>query len=267
MTCRVTENGLLSIKGQYRLMSWRVKLIRKVTRITDLLTFYPKLKAYYKNYIAEGTPLVLDVGCNRGQSIDLFLSINKNVRVIAFEPNKRLFDALVSKYADNKNIRIHNLGVSDKAGHLTFNENIFDETSTFEPINYDSDYLKKKAKILGVTPAEVVSKSYKVEVIDLDSFIRKEQLDQIDVVKIDVEGHEFACLKGLFPNNKSAAQIGILQLERHFDDMYDLKDSNDAKTDLLNSCSFDLAYSVKNKLADYEELLYINKDYKSNSTV
>jgi hypothetical protein len=47
-------------------------------------------------------------------------------------------------------IKIHNLGVSNINGELTFHENILDETSTFEELNFASKYLEKKAKILGV---------------------------------------------------------------------------------------------------------------------
>ena len=237
-------------------MSWRVKIIRKITRAIDLITFYPKLKSFYKPFLGEGSPLILDVGCNRGQSIDLFLSINKNARIIAFEPNKRLYEALVSKYSDNKNIKIHNLGVSNQSGSLTFNENIFDETSTFEDINLDSKYLKKKAKVLGVAPEDIIAKSYEVEVVDLATFLKNNDLKQIDVIKIDVEGHEYACLKGLFPNNQSTANIKFLQLEKHFDDMYDLEKSSTSKSQLLKDCGFALAFTVKNSLADYEEVIY-----------
>jgi len=239
-------------------LSWRIKLIRKITRVTDLLTFYPKLKSYYKQYLSEGSPLVFDIGCNRGQSIELFLSINKNVRIIAFEPNKKLYNNLVAKYKDNENITIYNLGVSEKAGSLTFNENIFDETSTFEEINYDSRYLKKKAKILGVTPENVVAESYEVAVIDLDSFIKTHKIANIDVIKIDVEGHEFSCLKGLFPRGNASARIKFLQLEKHFDDMYDLESKSDSRSILLAENDFEISYKLKNRLADYEELIYKN---------
>jgi len=237
-------------------MSWRVKIIRKISRIVDLATFYPKLKKYYKGYLSEGSPLVFDVGCNRGQSIDFFLSINKNIRIIAFEPNRKLYDALVKRYSANQNIDIYNLGVSDKKGSLVFNENIFDETSTFETINSDSKYLQKKAKILGVSPDKVITKSYEVEVVDLNSFIKDKMIDEIAVVKIDVEGHEYSCLKGLFPDSSAAAKIGFLQLENHFDDMYDLHKGADDMQRLLSDAQFTLAFKVKNSLADYEELIY-----------
>lgn len=241
------------------IMSWRVKLIRKVTRLTDLITFYPKLKGYYKEFLSEGSPLIFDVGCNRGQSIDFFLAINRNARIIAFEPNKKLYDTLVKKYALNKNIEILNFGVSDKKGKLIFNENIFDETSTFEALNSESKYLKKKAKILGVSTDEVVTNSYEVDVIDLHSFISERSIAHISVMKIDVEGHEYSCLKGLFLSESPSTRIDFLQLENHFDDMYNLAEDKQAMQSLLQEAKFELAYKVKNTLADYEELIYSKK--------
>ena len=40
-------------------------------------------------------------------------------------------------------------GCSDREGDLLFHENILDESSTFENINFNSKWLSRKAKILG----------------------------------------------------------------------------------------------------------------------
>ena len=42
------------------------------------------------------------------------------------------------------NVSLHNYGCSDSEGTLVFNENILDESSTFENVNSNSKWLMKK---------------------------------------------------------------------------------------------------------------------------
>lgn len=237
-------------------MNWRVNLIQRATRVIDGISFYPKLRRFYLKHLLEGEPTILDVGSNKGQSIDFFLAINKNSKIIGFEPNKELFLNLQKKYKDQQNVTIHNLGVSNKKGKLLFNENIMDETSTFEKLNYDSDYLKKKAKVLGVNPKNLVVKSYEVKVIDLNSFINEHNISTIDLIKIDVEGHEYQCLQGLFSKKGKQINIKFLQLESHYDDMYKDKTEESTIESFIAEFGFKGVCRVKNSLADYEEVIY-----------
>ena len=49
------------------------------------------------------------------------------------------------------------------------------------------------------------------------NFIFKEKIKEIDLIKIDVEGHEINVLRGLF--NKKSSRIKYIQLS-HNDDLY-----------------------------------------------
>ena len=130
------------------------------------------------------------------------------------------------------------------------------ETSTFEDLNYDSKYLKRKAKVLGITPEEIVVQSYEVDVVDLASFIKENKLAKIDVIKIDVEGHEYQCLEGIFRKTDFASNIRFLQLENHFDDMYSASTPHEKIEALLNANGFHPVFRLKNKIGDYEEVIY-----------
>jgi hypothetical protein len=53
--------------------------------------FYPKLKRFYKKNLKKTNINILDVGANKGQSIDFFLKVNSNIaKIDAFEPNNKL---------------------------------------------------------------------------------------------------------------------------------------------------------------------------------
>jgi FkbM family methyltransferase len=172
----------------------------------------------------------------------------------AFEPNPKLYMILMQKYQMNKNIFIYNKGVSDINGQLELNETITDETSTFEELNYDSNYLKLKANILGVNKEDLVKSKYLVEVVRLDDFIRNANINRIDILKIDVEGHELKCLRGLFSND--GCKISYIQLERHNDDMYLTGELQNEIPLLLKSNGFSKCSVVKHGFGDFDECIY-----------
>ena len=79
-------------------MSIRTQIIQKLVHINEAIFFYPKLKKFYVENLKKETINILDVGANKGQSIDFFLKVNPNAKFDAFEPNKKLFVYLQNKY-------------------------------------------------------------------------------------------------------------------------------------------------------------------------
>ena len=53
---------------------------------------------------------------------------------------------------------MYNYGCSDVNKELLFNENILDESSTFEVVDVNSKWLTKKAAILGKNKNELIKK-------------------------------------------------------------------------------------------------------------
>jgi FkbM family methyltransferase len=240
-------------------MKLRTKIIQSLIHINEAVFFYPKLKKFYKENLKNASVSILDVGANKGQSIDFFLGINPNAKITAFEPNKKLFQFLQEKYHSNANINLNNLGVSNTNGELEFNENILDETSTFESLNLDSKYLEKKAKVLGVTKESIIVDKYKVAVVTLSEYLKLNDNSFFDVLKIDVEGHELQVLEGLFSNGIQF-KIRLIQLESHNDDMY-LSNSKHGDIDqLLNKNGYFEIAKIKHGFGDFAEIIY---EYKN----
>lgn len=239
-------------------MNIRTKLIQKLVHINESIFFYPKLKRFYSNNLQKEKINILDVGANKGQSIDFFLKINSNAEFNAFEPNKKLFVFLENKYNSNTKIKLHNVGVSNIKGELEFHENILDETSTFEALNFDSKYLEKKAKVLGVTKENIIIDNYKVNVITLSDFISENSDTEYDILKIDVEGHELKCLQGLFNNELKTIPVRYIQLEKHNDDMYLSNNQHDEIEKILITNSFKKVAEIKHGFGDFVEIIYEN---------
>ena len=240
-------------------MSFRTKIIQQFIHINEAIFFYPKLRKFYKENLKTKEVNVLDVGANKGQSIDFFLDLNSNSKINAFEPNKKLFRYLENKYNLKTNITLHNFGVSNIQGELEFYENILDETSTFEKLNLDSKYLDKKAKVLGIPKEKIIVDSYKVNVIRLLDFLNENFNTFFDVLKIDVEGHELQCLEGLFCIENKSIPIKYIQLESHNDDMYINNNQQEKIEQLLMRNGFERVAEIKHGFGDFAEIIYENK--------
>ena len=241
-------------------MNVRTKIIQKLIHINEAIFFYPKLRKFYKENLKNQEINILDVGANKGQSIDFFLGINSNAKINAFEPNRKLFVYLQNKFKTNTNITVHNSGVSNIKGELEFHENILDETSTFEELNLDSKYLDKKAKVLGILKENIIVDNYKVNVIMLSDFLNENPNIYFDVLKIDVEGHELKCLQGLFSNEEKVFPIKYIQLESHNDDMYVNNNQQEKIEELLNTNGYMQIAVIKHKFGDFNEIIYQNKN-------
>jgi len=263
--CRFTTiclNGNIKIISKVLVannMSIRARIIQIVIDINEKIIFYPQLRKFYLSHLKKDSISVIDVGTNKGQSIDFFRKINSRARLFGFEPNKKLFSQLKIKYGNNTSVVLFNLGVSSKKGKLVFHENILDETSTFEELNFDSEYLKRKAKILGVDGRGLIVDSYEVEVTTLQDFLSSQKGTFFDVLKIDVEGHELEALKGLFTVPGQKYPIRFIQLESHNDDMYvNNKQEEEIKT-LLDKNGYAPVAKFKHGFGDFYEIIYENK--------
>lgn len=234
-------------------MSHRVKIIRFIIYINELFFFYPKLRKFYKKQLTNKPLTVIDVGANRGQTIDFFLKNFNIFNLFAFEPNTILFRNLKQKYSRTINVNLHNLGVCFSKGKRLFNVNILDETSSFENINVKSQYAIKKAKILGVKIKELVDESYMVNTTNLNDFILETQLKNIDIIKIDVEGHEYEVLRGLFSKDLKT-KTNYIQIEVHHGDMYSNNVTEINELLLLNN--YKLLKSISHGFGNFSDLIY-----------
>ncbi len=235
-------------------MSLRVKAIQFLIGVNEDLIFYPRLQAFYKAAINVTNPVILDVGANKGQTIHFFLKLFPKATIYAFEPNHKLYKKLIIKFGELPNVKLVNKGVSNQNGTLILKETITDETSTFEELNFSSKYLKMKSKVLGVKPQELVADSFEVEVIKLCDFINEQNLQHIDIIKIDTEGHELKCLEGLF--EKKSSTVDFIQLEHHHDDMYLHAISDNDIEKVLQKNGFILNKKIKHGFGDFDELLF-----------
>lgn len=151
--------------------------------------------------------LCLDIGANRGEYSDLILRHTRS-HVIAFEPLPILHDVLeknLSKF--NGRARIEQLAVSNVngIGTLSYSEKEMSAASLWEDVN-QVNFVSNKREI-------------QVETITLDDFCSRENIPEIDFIKIDTEGFELEVIEGVskFANNK---QVKIIQIEYNIHNLH-----------------------------------------------
>lgn len=140
--------------------------------------------------------VVLDVGANFGYfgALAAQLTDKKRSKVIMFEANPHLLPYLKKTLAVNwlnEQSVIENLAVSDKAGMVTLNllEDYIGSSSVQTAAQLDTYmhgkmYLKTKEKI-------------KVKAVSLDDYCKMHNINQVNLIKMDIEGYEEVAYQGM----------------------------------------------------------------------
>lgn len=129
------------------------------------------------NYPLNENSIVLDLGGHEGTwTQKIFDRYQCNIYV--FEPIPNLYKNLVEKFKNNDNIKIFNFGISDQDNEIEIS--LLNDGSSF--------YINSENKVLA-------------KVISIIRFLKENKLDDIDLIKINIEGDEFPVLKTLIENN------------------------------------------------------------------
>lgn len=134
-------------------------------------------------YSSNEKVIIFDVGANIGNYAKAVIrSFKENFHVYSFEPFSTPFKQLAT--IKNDHLTIVNKGFSDKKEELLIHTSdeyseiggVYDRTYAFSDIPHD--------------------KTEKCQFITIDEFCFENSLTKINFLKIDVEGHELAVLKG-----------------------------------------------------------------------
>ena len=74
-----------------------------------------------------------------------------------------------------------------------------------------------KSKIFNTTPKGMIKKKLRIKTVKMNTLLSNNSIDEIDLIKIDTEGHELEVLKGM--ENKISKIKNIL-IEFHDDEIF-----------------------------------------------
>ncbi len=227
--------------------------------------FYQKKKySFLKKTISKNIDTFIDVGAHEGDTINEFLTIFSIKKIYAFEPSKKNFDKLktrVEKIIKDKSIEIniYPFGLGKKNDVLVLNEITDGVSNTFNSLNENSKYFKKKKIIMTLFGIKkFINNKVQTKIIPLKEFMIQKKIKKVDFMKIDTEGFEYNTLLGLEDYIK---KIKFILFEHHYDNMliknYKFGDmhkllrdngfENIFKTKMPFRKSFDYIYENKNK--------------------
>jgi len=131
-----------------------------------------------------------DVGANVGVNSLPVAAMALNHSVFAFEPVPKMVDLLcMSKNLGDwqyEHLRVVEAAVSNSEAKTT---------SLFVPNRKDNTAFTKEAALANVDEGSIISEIV-VATIKLDDFIAEEEIQRVDLLKIDVQGHELQVLQG-----------------------------------------------------------------------
>lgn len=193
--------------------------------------------------------ICIDIGCHKGEILDLIIEQSPKGGHYGFEPIPYLFENLKNKYSD-KNI-ILPFALAEKEGE-----------NTFQYVRNAPAYSGLKKRDYAISNPDI--EEIKVQVKTLDSIIKPKT--KIDFIKIDVEGAEYGVLKGserVLLENKPVVIFEFgLGASNYYgtnpETIYDFIHSTGLKISLLNNW-------LKNKptltLLEFNDLYKGNKEY------
>jgi len=158
--------------------------------------FEPEMVKLFRA-IASDSDIILDIGANIGCTALLFSELSKIV--YAFEPSPSTFAFLKQNISRSgkKNIISENIGIGFKPGEYTL---------TFAPSNRSGGFVSDQ------TQASTGHTVEKIIIRQLDEVVNSLNLQQIDFIKIDVEGFEGQVLRGARETLVSNKPVVVLEL-------------------------------------------------------
>jgi FkbM family methyltransferase len=197
-----------------------------------------------------------DIGAHKGESIDFFsknLTIDK---IYSFEASPENFLFLKNKFKNKKDLVLENIGLSSKISKMIFNQCNESSSSTFSVINHNSKYLKKKMRLLNSSKENNFFKKIEITTNTLSNYLNDNNILNIDLIKIDTEGHEYDVVMGLGQNIRN---VKTIIFEHHYDNMI-RKNYTFSDIDLLLKRNFfRQVFKIKMPFRKSFEYIYTNE--------
>lgn len=139
---------------------------------------------YVASKLNDRKAVVFDVGANKGSYTKELSTFFTNADIYCFEPSKATYDMLVSNVGELPGVHCCNFGFGKEASMVEL-------YSDAEGSGIASLYDRR----LGHFGIALQSKET-ISIQRIDEFCKSEQIDHIDFLKLDIEGHELAALEG-----------------------------------------------------------------------
>lgn len=174
-----------------KLASFLAKLVNKLDNNNNIdfnsngERFFLECFGEYERQKKAQRSVVFDVGANQGEWTGVAERLVSNVDFHLFEPSTAAFKCLMSRYNSESHIFLTNAACSDVSGQgMLYSD--FDGSTL-------ASLTKRDLSLYDIE----MNKSEEIECITLSDYIVSNRIGHIDLLKVDVEGHEYNVLEGL----------------------------------------------------------------------
>lgn len=150
---------------------------------------------------------IFDVGANKGQTTAVYKTLFPGAVIHSFEPFADTFAELENIYAGDDHVRPHRLAVTDSSGTGNFHVNRSPFTNSLLSATEEGDEYQNIAVVAVTTTT-------------LDDFCTLQEIEEIDILKMDIQGTELMALKGAAEKLRRAS-VSLIYTEVLFAPLYD----------------------------------------------
>lgn len=153
---------------------------------------------------------IFDVGANVGQTTKKYRKLFPKATIYGFEPYHHIFHEYAKDFSADKRIKPFNIALSNNNGKSLFYINDNHYTNSLMPINKNNG--KDTLSNITIDKIDVTTET-------IDSFCFRNGIDQIDILKIDVQGGELLVLEGAKDKLKNG-EVTLIYTEVEFSPLY-----------------------------------------------
>ena len=159
---------------------------------------------------------ILDVGAYDGRCAKRFCDMFPQARVYSYEPSPESFSLLAEvsvlpEYA--RRIMPYRIALSNHAGKRAFNRHQAPQTDSLLDVSPEAREQWPDLRFMPIAPVES-------PVETIDRVCNQENIEYIDILKIDAQGEDFRVLQGA-ESMLLKRKIGIIVVELYFVPVYD----------------------------------------------
>lgn len=152
---------------------------------------------------------VIDAGANRGAFTDAFLRLHRPEQLVLVEALPELAFQLQERYARDPRITIVAAALSDREGEGRFEVNRSEASSSLLPIDpRNSKWFNRDLSVVD---------SIVIPTLTLPELMRRENLANVDLLKLDLQGAERMVLTG---GAEALEKVRVIYTEVFFEPLY-----------------------------------------------
>ena len=157
------------------------------------------ISKYYQRLLnlehINNNSIILDIGANIGDVTDIMMK-KYDPNIYCYEPNISCYNYMLKRFKKNSKIKIFNVAVSNFSGKafLYFHK----KATNISEFNERSSLKKEKDEL-------DINKKIEVNCIDIKEILEKH--NQIDLIKIDIEGSEYEVMPEIIKNKDKIKMV------------------------------------------------------------